>query len=293
MNPESPRTTKKKSVKNYFKGAPKGLRLFVGGLTQATREEDLLEYFSQFGQVTHTKIKISKKKQYSKCYGFITCQDMSTKLLILQSEHYIKGKKVDVNLPIPKSNSNKFKEELYKRKIFIPNLDFRVTKAALKHYFEKYGEVSKVYKVRDVMKECGTKFIGYVEFSKPETREKVMNASTVHCIGNLEFLCQRYAPTSWKPDRINKLDKSRIREQVACRNFSTKLSFMEAEPKRAENNFKFDRSVIPLFKKPLDEVSGKGRYEENFGYDLWNGEEMVYFDKGNFRINVAWKNYWK
>lgn len=59
-------------LNSHFKGC-KNLffRVFVGGISASTTEQDLLELFSQYGMVKATKI-ISDRAGVSKGYGFVT-----------------------------------------------------------------------------------------------------------------------------------------------------------------------------------------------------------------------------
>ena len=185
------------------------LRLFIGGVKLNTTNQDLFKHFAQFGNIHSAKINRDSRTGHSKGYGFITCGDAQTKWLILQRVHKIKGKVVDVKLPIPKAISKDIKIELYSRKIYIPNLEFEISEEDLSAYFKRFGQVKKVYKVIDTLHNFKKKSIVYVEFANPVARERVI-AQPVHIIRNYALNCKRYSPAGWMPV-LSRTDKRQRR----------------------------------------------------------------------------------
>jgi hypothetical protein len=79
-------------------------RVFVGGITADTTEEELKEFFSSFGAVTQSKI-VSDRARVSKGYGFITfeTQDDARNILDNESENIVfKGRKLNIGPAIRK-----------------------------------------------------------------------------------------------------------------------------------------------------------------------------------------------
>ena len=76
--------------------APEGeKKLFVGGLSWETGEEQLNEYFGQFGEVESINLKIDPHTGKSRCFAFIVfTEPESLQKCFAQTEHAINSKKV-------------------------------------------------------------------------------------------------------------------------------------------------------------------------------------------------------
>jgi len=74
-----------------------GLTVFVGGLTQATTNDDLLSHFSKFGEVLAADVKVTNTGK-SKGFGFVSFDDPLSVQACLEDKanHNIDGRWVDV-----------------------------------------------------------------------------------------------------------------------------------------------------------------------------------------------------
>ena len=87
-------------------------KLFVGGLSRAeTFEEQLKEYFSQYGTITDSVV-IKDNEQRSRGFGFVTmsCIDEADNVVFDKNEennekHSINGKEVEVKRATPRDVS--------------------------------------------------------------------------------------------------------------------------------------------------------------------------------------------
>eukprot|EP00501_MAST-03F_sp_TOSAG23-6_P001736 GSMAST32.ASY1.ANO1.1812.1 assembled CDS len=85
-------------------------RLFVGGISFDTTEDDIRNYFNVFGQVLEANIMRDPASRRSRCFAFVTFAETSAaNKAILQSEHKLNGRNVDVKAAVParKSDGNK------------------------------------------------------------------------------------------------------------------------------------------------------------------------------------------
>lgn len=78
--PTSPPITSDSSTPNGFKLIPN--RIFVGGMSRETTEEDLLRYFASYGNVKSAKIITDINTGASKGYGFVTFGSEEEALLL-------------------------------------------------------------------------------------------------------------------------------------------------------------------------------------------------------------------
>lgn len=183
-----------KEIEKYSK------RLFVGGLSSAITEEDVSNYFSQFGELSKTIIMRNMDTGASKCYGFIEYEDQDASDQILGKVHVIKGREIDVNFAFKKSQKTTeiWRNELNKKKVFITGLRGRINKDDLKVYFKKFGDIRKTYLIDEPSDDqpryskLDYKDYGYVEFFDEEAVEKVLKSKKNLFIKGLKLSCYRF-----------------------------------------------------------------------------------------------------
>ena len=79
-------------------------KIFVGGLEPSVNNDDLKEFFSQFGPVREACVLFDNNRGASRCFGFVTFEKRETVELLVQKNSFaIKGKTVDVKQALPKS----------------------------------------------------------------------------------------------------------------------------------------------------------------------------------------------
>ncbi|KAG5454917.1 Heteroproteinous nuclear ribonucleoprotein D0 [Clonorchis sinensis] len=112
-------------------------KLFVGGLSRETTENDLRDYFSRWGKVTQCIIKLDRFTGNSRGFGFVTMEseDCVSKVLCV-SEHWLNNKKIDPKKAKPS------REPL--RKVFVGGIDPDVTEEQIREYFSSFGKVESL-----------------------------------------------------------------------------------------------------------------------------------------------------
>ncbi|VEL17383.1 unnamed protein product [Protopolystoma xenopodis] len=112
-------------------------KLFVGGLHWETTENDLKEYFSQWGRVTQCIIKLDRYTGNSRGFGFVTLEseECVSKVLAVH-EHKLRNKKIDPKKAKPS------REPL--KKIFVGGIDPEVKEEKIKEYFSQFGKVESL-----------------------------------------------------------------------------------------------------------------------------------------------------
>jgi len=85
-----------------------GPRVFVGKISKDTVEQDLADYFSQFGFVMDVYIPRSREnKKEHRGFGFVTFEtEAAIKRAISQGTHNLKGAVLAIDVAVPESSSN-------------------------------------------------------------------------------------------------------------------------------------------------------------------------------------------
>lgn len=106
-------------------------KLFVGGLSYDTTEQDLRNHFGQYGEIDRVNVKTDPQTGRSRCFAFIIFQSPdSIEKVVAFEDHTINGKKVD-----PK------KAKARQGKIFVGGLSPETSDEEIKAFFEQFGNV--------------------------------------------------------------------------------------------------------------------------------------------------------
>uniref|UniRef100_A0A915JRV6 RRM domain-containing protein n=1 Tax=Romanomermis culicivorax TaxID=13658 RepID=A0A915JRV6_ROMCU len=126
-NPQQ--STKSKSGKNEEK------KIFVGGISWDTTEEDLKNFFSQFGEVSNVQIKYDHFTGRSRGFAFVEFSMPEACQKSLQSKEYdLKNKKIEIKPA--KSRENK--------KIFVGGLPADFVEEELRKHFDQFGKIEEI-----------------------------------------------------------------------------------------------------------------------------------------------------
>ncbi|KAI9483593.1 MAG: hypothetical protein EXX96DRAFT_558835 [Benjaminiella poitrasii] len=111
-------------------------KIFVGGLSWDTTDENLRQYFSQFGEVVKCTIMRDPMTQRSKGYAFLTMSDKSAVDNVMnQEQHSLDGKKIDPKRAISREEQEKTE------KIFVGGIPPEVTEEEFRNFFSQFGTV--------------------------------------------------------------------------------------------------------------------------------------------------------
>jgi len=135
--------------------------LIVLGLPYKATEEDMREYFEQFGELSMLEVKMDSKSNKSRGFGFIRYKNATEAQKVLKMNHSILGRRCEVRLP-------KRKDEM-PLKLFVGRLPDGTTKENLTEYFESYGDLTDVYIPNPF------RGFGFVTFASSEVARHVLN----------------------------------------------------------------------------------------------------------------------
>ncbi|CAH2037123.1 unnamed protein product [Thlaspi arvense] len=119
-----------------------GLKLFVGGVSWETTEETFANYFGKFGELVDSVIMTDRMTGKPRGFGFVTYSDSAVAERVLEEEHVIDDRKVDLKRTVPRGDRDADVKPVPKtRKIFVGGLPPFLEEDALKKYFCVYGEI--------------------------------------------------------------------------------------------------------------------------------------------------------
>uniref|UniRef100_A0A7S0AKH3 RRM domain-containing protein n=1 Tax=Pyrodinium bahamense TaxID=73915 RepID=A0A7S0AKH3_9DINO len=163
-------------------------KIFVGGLLKVTTEDEIKEFFSQFGTVVEVLLKREAATGISRGFGFVTFADDVSLQKALQNYNHnaISGKWVDVRRAEPESQqfSGTWKggqqavmpalpDEAEGRKLFLGGLAAQVSEADIAEYFSQFGAVAEALVKRD--HEGRSRGFGFCTFAEPDAMERALS----------------------------------------------------------------------------------------------------------------------
>lgn len=165
-------------------------KIFVGGLTVQTTEEDLEEYFSTLGSITQTAVIKNKLTGLSKCYAFVHTNDVRTYQRIISTRHTLNGRIIDCKDGFNRHENPSLFERLNSRKFFVGGLSPSTQDKHLEDYFKKFGEVFKAYVIIDPNTNRSKRF-GFIIMQTEESVFRVMEQK-VHIINGYSINCKKF-----------------------------------------------------------------------------------------------------
>ena len=148
-------------------------KLFIGGLSYNSTEDDVREYFERFGRLEDCVVMKFPDSGRSRGFGFITFEKAYMVDDCQKSRpHELGGKAIECKRATPKQDAKKPEAQASVKKIFIGGLNDEVTDADLETYFGSYGRVLNVEQMKwnDTGKKRG---FGFVEFDDFDPVDKI------------------------------------------------------------------------------------------------------------------------
>ncbi|MBA0762656.1 hypothetical protein Gotri_012242 [Gossypium trilobum] len=104
-------------------------------------------------------------------FGFITFADPSVVDTVMQKDHVINGKQVEIKRTIPKGSSQS--NDIKTKKLFVGGILTSVTEDEFKNFFSKYGEVVEHEIIRDHATKRSRGF-GFIVFDSEEVVDNML-----------------------------------------------------------------------------------------------------------------------
>uniref|UniRef100_A0A5S6QRE6 RRM domain-containing protein n=1 Tax=Trichuris muris TaxID=70415 RepID=A0A5S6QRE6_TRIMR len=120
-------------------------KIFIGGITLKTTDDDLKEFYSKWGDITDVVVMRDPVTKRSRGFGFVTYAEPDMVNAAMASRpHVIDGKEVEPKRAMPKDVMNKPEAHVSVKKVYISGIKDEHTEEMLREYFSKYGSVVEV-----------------------------------------------------------------------------------------------------------------------------------------------------
>uniref|UniRef100_A0A453PHA2 RRM domain-containing protein n=1 Tax=Aegilops tauschii subsp. strangulata TaxID=200361 RepID=A0A453PHA2_AEGTS len=115
-------------------------KMFIGGLSrQTSMGSTFKEYFGKYGEIIDAVIMKDRHTQKPRGFGFITYSDPAIVDRVIEDNHVIDGKQVEIKRTIPKGAAPL--KDFKTKKIFVGGLPTALTDGEFKDFFSKFGKV--------------------------------------------------------------------------------------------------------------------------------------------------------
>jgi RNA recognition motif-containing protein len=167
-NVETPPTSGNHNGKenNSFKGN-EDRKIFVGGIAYDVTNDDLSNYFSQFGEVSQAQVKFDRTTGRSRGFAFVEFATVEAcKQALNQREQLIKNKQCEIKPA--KSRENK--------KVFVGGLPADHPEEELRKHFEQYGKVEDIEWPFDKQSKARRNF-AFIVFEEEDAADRAASIS--------------------------------------------------------------------------------------------------------------------
>ncbi|XP_050102509.1 uncharacterized protein LOC126582409 [Malus sylvestris] len=167
-------------------------KLFVGGVSWETTEENFSNYFSKYGEIVDSVIMIDKHTGKPRGFGFVTFSDPMVIDSVLEVEHVIDGRVVEVKRTVPRGDVG-FKGASKRKKIFVGGIPTSLTDDELGEYFSAYGTIVEHQIMLD-HKTGRSRGFGFVTFENEDALDKIFSDGKVHELGGKQVEIKKAEP---------------------------------------------------------------------------------------------------
>ena len=148
-------------------------KLFIGGLNYSTTEDQIRDYFQQFGELVDCVLMKFNDSGRSRGFGFVTFATAAQLDDCQASRPHILGDKtLETKRATPRSDSAKPESQMSVKKLFIGGVSDEMEDEDIRDYFSLFGKVINVEQLR--WNESGKKRgFGFVEFDDYDSVDKI------------------------------------------------------------------------------------------------------------------------
>ncbi|OMO83782.1 hypothetical protein CCACVL1_11191 [Corchorus capsularis] len=152
-------------------GASPG-KIFIGGLAKDTTFSQFTKHFEKYGEMIDSVIMKDRYTGQPRGFGFITYADPSVVDKVIEDEHILNGKQVEIKRTIPKGSSHS--KDFKTKKIFVGGIPSSMTEDEFRSFFSEYGKVIEHQIIRDHATNRSRGF-GFIIFDSEEIVDDMLS----------------------------------------------------------------------------------------------------------------------
>lgn len=118
-------------------------KIFVGSIPTSYQKEEVIEYFSVYGEIQGFSIIVKKSDKDHIC-GILSCGEEDTTQRILSEKHILRGQILDCHIYLRGSKLKKYLTELNQRNVYVTEIPIDCTFNQLKCVFGKFGKIQNI-----------------------------------------------------------------------------------------------------------------------------------------------------
>lgn len=197
-------------------------RLFIGSIPGEATEQDLYEFFLQFGQISMIHVPKKAGNQVNAGYCKLTCANQTTVDELVNNTVTFRGRKLEIRPHLSDHALAKFKQNYNLKRVYIYNVKPYLSDSQIKIAFtNKIGPVETAYCIRNInlqVKRSNIPLFGYVLFKNEADAEKALLIENV----DLDGCKVRIKQFTTSADSVNfkkKQGKSNVQQKIENESF--------------------------------------------------------------------------
>ncbi|XP_043722459.1 heterogeneous nuclear ribonucleoprotein 1 [Telopea speciosissima] len=242
-------------------------KIFVGGVAWETTEETFTDYFKKYGEITDSVIMKDKYTKRPRGFGFITFADPAVVDKVLEEEHVINERQVEVKRTVPREDMH-FNGGSKTKKIFVGGIPSSFSEDELKEYFSSYGEIVEHQIMLDHNSGRSRGF-GFVTFKSEDTVDDIISEGKTHELGGKQVEVKKAEPKRSAGDRGDR--------GFGDRGFGARAHYGSSA---AADYGGYGSGVVGGYGGGYRSRGGYGGYGEGYGASLYGGYGYGYGNYG-------------
>lgn len=185
----------KKKFSQYHRTKPTFLKetfttpeLFIGGLPSSASEQDLIELFSQFGDLKSLRLMFYRDGN-PRGFAFLRLANLEQTYQVLSTPGLaIAGKPIECKIALNKEESKTHIEQEVLRRVYVKNLVPQISESDLGYYFGMFGEVVNI-RIATEMYSNEPKGFAFITFDSIHSASRVLSYPAKHRLKGAVLSC--------------------------------------------------------------------------------------------------------
>lgn len=147
------------------------IKLFVASLPTSIRKRELIDFFSNFGEIRRVELVTQKNSKKGKGFSFVTFKKEEDGEKVLNQRVFFKGRQLSIRRHLKGKELEKYRAEFTRRRMFVGSIPLKATEEELYKTFLHMGTIEKAFIIENPKNSQRNTKYGYVVFRKIESLE--------------------------------------------------------------------------------------------------------------------------